>query len=190
MYQLRGLAFFCLASISLSATVQAVKSENFFQPLSNEVMQPRSLETDEPRKTLQTPRKRRPYDPVLQPPEKSTTATTSSSDARVSACLPSGIALDNLVAPPDPGKANQSPKKNLTVRMRLLQLKARCKKGSLVDAKGRKIRFYRLIGCWGNPPVDYAELLENQAREIRRLKKTYTVIQISCAQSNDPSSIN
>jgi len=189
MYQLRGLAFFCLASISLSATAPAVKLENFFQPLFNEVMQPRSLETDEPRTTLQTPRKRRPYDPVLQPPEKSTTATTTSANTRVSACLPSGIDLDNVVVP-DPGKANQSPKKNLTVRMRLLQLKARCKKGSLVDGKGRKIRFYSLIGCWGNPPADYAELLENQAREIRRLKKTYIVIQISCAQSNDPSSIN
>jgi len=188
MYQLRGLAFFCLASISPSATAQAVKSENFFRPLLSEAMQPRSLEPDAPRTSPQTPRKRRPYDPVLQPPEKSTTMAPSS-EARVSSCLPSEIDLDNVVVL-DRGRANRSPKKNLTVRMRLLQLKARCKKGSLVDGRGRKIRFYSLIGCWGNPPADYAELLENQDREIRRLKKTYTVIQISCAQSNDPSSIN
>jgi len=189
MYQLRGLAFFCLAAIFLSVTAQTVKPENSLRPLFNEVTQPRSLETDAPRTSPQTPRKRRPYDPVLQPPEKSNTVAPSSSDARVSSCLPSGIDLDNVVVL-DPGKANQSPKKNLTVRMRLLQLKARCKKGSLVDGKGRKIRFYNLIGCWGNPPDDYAELLENQAREIRRLKKTYTVIQVSCAQSIDPSSIH
>lgn len=187
MFQLLGLGFFCLASISLSVTAQAVKSENFFQPHVNQVTQPRSSETNQPRTTPQTPRKRRPYNPVLQPPEKSA-AVPSSSDARVSSCLPSEIDLDKVVTP-DAGKANQSPKKNLTVRMRLLQLKARCNRGHLVDVKGRKIRFYSLIGCWGNPPDNYAELLENQAQEIRRLKKSYTVIQISCAQSIDPSSI-
>ncbi len=73
----------------------------------------------------------------------------------------------------------------VTVKMRLVQLKARCKRGMLVDGKGKQIYFYTLIGCWGNPPADYLDLLEHQAQEIQRLKKRYTVIQISCAQSVD-----
>ena len=109
---------------------------------------------------------------------------------RFSGCLPAGISLDSLVTI-EPAKANQhGATMKVTVSMRLVQLKARCKRGKLVDGKGKQIYFYALLGCWGNPPADYLELLEHQAQEIQRLKKKYTVIQIPCAQSVDPRTIN
>ena len=78
--------------------------------------------------------------------------------------------------------------KQITVRETLVRLKARCKRGKLVTGSGREIRFYRLIGCWGNPPADYQEQFAQQSRELRRLKKKYTVIEIPCAQM-DPRQI-
>lgn len=108
-----------------------------------------------------------------------------------SKCLPAEINLDTIVAnePADSGK--QPPAKNVTVKARLSQLKARCKRGKLIDRRGRQIRFYTLIGCWGNPPDNYLELLENQEREIQQLKKRYTVIQIPCGRGAvDLRSIN
>lgn len=83
-------------------------------------------------------------------------------------CLPKDIKETKLVS------------KDKTVRQTLKILKAKCTKGKLVDAKKREIRFYNLQGCWGNPPVDYLEIMENQRTEIAELKKKYTVIEISC----------
>lgn len=107
-----------------------------------------------------------------------------------SKCLPAGIDLDRIVANEPSKPSKQAPAKNVTVKTRLSQLKARCKRGKLVDGKGRQIRFYTLIGCWGNPPDNYLELLENQDREIQQLKKRYIVIQIPCGGSVDLRSIN
>ncbi len=76
--------------------------------------------------------------------------------------------------------------KDKTVRQMLKSLKAKCSKGKLVDAKKREIRFYNLQGCWGNPPADYLEIMENQRTEIAELKKKYTVIEMSC----NPSGFN
>ena len=67
--------------------------------------------------------------------------------------------------------------------LRLLEL--RCQESKLVDKAGRETYFFHLIGCWGNPPVDYEERLALQAQEIQRLKKQYTVLEIPCAQ-RDP----
>ena len=112
------------------------------------------------------------------------------SSERFSGCLPAGISLDSLVTM-EPAQTNQpAVTMKVTVGMRLAQLKARCKRGKLVDGKGKQIYFYALIGCWGNPPADYLELLEHQAKEIQRLQKRYTVIQIPCAQSVDPRTIS
>ena len=117
-------------------------------------------------------------------------ALPARSHDRFSGCLPAEISLDSLVTS-EPAKANQpGATMKVTVRMRLVQLKARCKRGKLVDGKGKQIYFYTLIGCWGNPPADYLELLKHQAQEIQRLKKRYTVIQIPCAQSVDPRTIS
>ncbi len=83
-------------------------------------------------------------------------------------CLPKEIKETALVS------------KSKTVRQTLKMIKAKCSKGKLVDAKKREIRFYNLQGCWGNPPADYLEIMENQQTEIAELKKKYMVIEISC----------
>ena len=103
-------------------------------------------------------------------------------------CVPNDVDLSSIVvaeAPP----ANSKQVAQTTVKQRLTQLKARCKKGKLVDGKGKPIYLYALVGCWGNPPEDYQEILTRQEQEIQRLKKKYTVIQISCAQG-DPRLIS
>jgi hypothetical protein len=75
--------------------------------------------------------------------------------------------------------------KGVTVGEALRLLEARCQESKLVDKAGREIYFFHLTGCWGNPPVDYEELLALQAQEAQRLKKQYTVLEIPCAQ-RDP----
>ncbi|MFN2621734.1 MAG: hypothetical protein ABR611_02720 [Chthoniobacterales bacterium] len=72
----------------------------------------------------------------------------------------------------------------MTVRETLGRIGARCQEGKLVDKAGREVRFFHLIGCWGNPPVDYQEQLSRQAREIERLKTRYTILEIPCATTN------
>jgi len=91
-------------------------------------------------------------------------------------CLPKGIEEEMVVAVEQKGQAT----KQITVKERLKQLKARCRGRKLVDSKGRQIYFYRLTGCWGKPPGDYQEILERQRKEISKLKKRYTLIEIPC----------
>jgi len=101
-------------------------------------------------------------------------------------CLPNGIKPDTIVnserVVPKRGRA-------VTVKQLLIEIKARCRKGKLVDGSGLEIRFYRLIGCWGNPPADYQEMLERQNNELNSLKKKYLVIEIPC-QTGDPRRIS
>jgi hypothetical protein len=75
--------------------------------------------------------------------------------------------------------------KKITVEQKLKELGARCRRGKLVDARGREIRFYHLQGCWGNPPPDYLEILERQRKELETLKKSYTVIEMTCNTSGE-----
>ncbi len=84
--------------------------------------------------------------------------------SRWQGCLPSDIDADEVVSfeSPSPG----SVAKKITVTTKLNQLGARCRAKRLVDAKGREIHFYRLIGCWGNPPENYLEILDNQSQEL------------------------
>jgi len=103
---------------------------------------------------------------------------------RYSACLPTGVNLDSTVVV-DASASSKPPKSRLTVRDKLRQLNARCKRGKLVDNRGRQIQFYTLIGCWGNPPADYEEQLRHQNAELQRLERKYTVVRISCL-SGDP----
>lgn len=104
------------------------------------------------------------------------------------ACLPAGIQLEEVISGPQPKSTTTTAVKLVTVRDTLVRLKARCKKGKLVAGNGREIRFYRLIGCWGNPPDNYQEQLAQQTREIQRLKKKYTVVEIPCGEL-DPRQI-
>ena len=68
---------------------------------------------------------------------------------------------------------------NVTLEKTLIQMKAQCRKGKLVDAKGREIRFFR-PSCWGNPPPDYLEVQQRENAELQKLKKTYAVIVFGC----------
>jgi hypothetical protein len=76
-------------------------------------------------------------------------------------------------------------KQVVTVADKLASLKAHCKKGKLIDAAGREIRFFHLTGCWGNPPEGYQEILEKQNRELIRLRKRYAVIEMTCNPSGE-----
>ncbi len=96
-------------------------------------------------------------------------------------CLPADTSLEEVVSAPQAKSATGKASKPVTIRDTLLKLKARCRKGKLVAGNGREIRFYRLIGCWGNPPDDYQEQLQRQSEELQRLKKKYTVVEIPCA---------
>ncbi|MBI3422192.1 MAG: hypothetical protein HY011_04590 [Acidobacteria bacterium] len=97
------------------------------------------------------------------------------------ACLPEDVRLDEVVAAPLANATAGSDAKKVTVKATLTRLKARCEKDKLVDGAGREIRFYRLLGCWGNPPADYQEQLASQAAALEELRKKCTVVEISCA---------
>jgi hypothetical protein len=99
------------------------------------------------------------------------------------ACLPQGIKQTDVVSATlrKPGSRSQQ----ITVEQKLREMRARCVRGKLVDGRGREIRFYRLQGCWGNPPADYQEILQHQAEELARLKRLYTVIEMTCNPSGE-----
>ena len=88
-------------------------------------------------------------------------------------CLPKDVRADDVVSYGLKGR------QKVTVERKLTELKARCRSGKLVDARGREIRFFR-ISCWGNPPADYLEIQERQNKELAELKKRYTVIVFGC----------
>jgi hypothetical protein len=87
--------------------------------------------------------------------------------------LPKDVRLDEIVSYGRGGKGS------VTVEKKLLEMKARCRNGKLVAANKREIRFFRLA-CWGNPPPDYLEIKKREGEELQRLKKRYTVIEITC----------
>lgn len=88
-------------------------------------------------------------------------------------CLPPEIKADEVISYGMNGRSN------ITVEKKLAQLKARCRNGKLVDAKGREIRFFR-PSCWGNPPADYAEIQQRENEDLEKLRKRYTVIVFGC----------
>jgi len=100
-------------------------------------------------------------------------------------CLPQGIGMTTVVsARALPGTATRV--QTVTIADRLRQLKATCRDRILVDRSGRPLRFYRLEGCWGNPPMNYREILQQQAATLRQLQKTFTVIELTCNPSGIP----
>src|SRR6476469_5156504 len=116
-------------------------------------------------------------------------APASSRDG-FSRCLPADIDLTRAVVVEQPKVSKEKSETRMTVRTRLSQLRARCKNGKLLSSTGRQIRFIALLGCWGNPPENYQEMLAEQAKEIERLKKEYILIQIPCGRNMDPRLIN
>jgi hypothetical protein len=103
-------------------------------------------------------------------------------------CLPEGVTEDTPVVAPEPEQTTKKSEQPMTVAVALQKADARCREGKLVDAAGKEIYFFHRIGCWGNPPENYVEMLEQQTREIERLKKEYTVFEIPCG-STDPAAI-
>ena len=109
----------------------------------------------------------------------------NSSKASCCACLPKGIeSADVVTARFNP--AMKKGKQTISVAEKLASLKARCKRGKLVDGTGREIRFFQLTGCWGNPPEGYQEILQKQNSELIRLRKRYTVVEMTCNTSGEP----
>lgn len=102
---------------------------------------------------------------------------------RFQECLPAGLRLSDVVSTTNVKPGSRLEPKKITVGQKLIELKARCKNGKLMDGSDKEIRFYRLVGCWGNPPVDYQEILARQAAEIEKLKKRYIVVEMTCNPS-------
>ncbi|MGH9873731.1 MAG: hypothetical protein ACRD9S_14880 [Pyrinomonadaceae bacterium] len=109
--------------------------------------------------------------------------------AKVDSCLPAGIQSSDVVSSVVSRQAAKSGVSGkvvtVTVAQKLKELRARCRKGRLVDAKGTEIRFYQLVGCWGNPPDDYQEQLARQTRELAKLRRRYRVIEMTCDSSGE-----
>jgi len=101
----------------------------------------------------------------------------------IDACMPAGVQATEVVSSQavKPGGKVVT----VTVAQKLKALGARCRKGKLVDARGTEIRFYQLVGCWGNPPDDYQEQLERQAKELAKLHKRYRIIEMTCDSSGE-----
>jgi hypothetical protein len=115
---------------------------------------------------------------------------TPIANGRPLVCLPEGIKPDTVVGSERVKSKGTTTIRPVTASQLLTKRRARCQKGRLIDGKGREIHFLRLIGCWGNPPEDYQELLEKQRNELVRLKKKYTVIEIPCSLELDPRKIS
>lgn len=98
--------------------------------------------------------------------------------SRWQGCLPADVDAAEVISVEAGGAG-----KKITVTTKLNQIRARCRGNRLVDAKGKQIHFYRLTGCWGNPPLDYEEILDNQQKELAQLRRRYRVIEITCNPS-------
>jgi hypothetical protein len=100
-------------------------------------------------------------------------------------CLPKDITRSDVVSTQS-RRSIRGGAINVTVEQTLKQIKARCRKGKLVDPAGKEIYFFRLQGCWGNPPEDYQEVLKQQQQELERLRKRYRVIEMTCNPGGEP----
>jgi hypothetical protein len=107
-------------------------------------------------------------------------------ESSFSRCLPPGLKLDDIIGTKFVGSRRPENRGSTTIEQALGELNATCKNDRLMDASGKEIYFYHLIGCWGNPPRNYHEILQNQQDEIAKLKQQYTVVEITCNPSGRP----
>ena len=107
------------------------------------------------------------------PPSSAQPNAASNEQATQFDCLPDDITLKDVVT------YTLEADKNVTVRDKLIEMKAKCEKGKLVDSHHKEIRFFR-PDCWGNPPADYEERQQQQQERLKELEKKYTVIVMGC----------
>lgn len=101
--------------------------------------------------------------------------------AAVAKLLPADVRLDT-VSESGLGGGNK-----LTVEDMLIRVQARISQdGKLVDAAGKPITFFQLTGCWGNPPANYQQIIDDQNDRLAELRKTHTVITLTCNPSGMP----
>ena len=101
-------------------------------------------------------------------------------------CLPESVKPTDVVSTTLVQTDGGTLVEKITVEQKLTELKANCKNGKLVDGAGTEIYFYKLRGCWGNPPRNYQEILERQEAELAILRKQYMVIEMTCNPSGFP----
>jgi len=106
--------------------------------------------------------------------------------AETAQCLPGYVKPTDVVSTSLAQTDGRTLVEKITVEQKLTELKANCKNGKLVDGAGTEIYFYKLTGCWGNPPRNYQEILERQEAELAILRKQYTVIEMTCNPSGLP----
>jgi hypothetical protein len=95
--------------------------------------------------------------------------------------LPPNVHLDTIA------ECEYGGGKKRTVEDELILVKARVNKnGVLQDQFGKPIEFFHLTGCWGNPPAGYEKILDDQNRRLEELRKTHTVITLTCNPSGMP----
>ena len=107
------------------------------------------------------------------PPPTSEASAGSVEQASQFDCLPDDIKLKDVVT------YGIREGRDVTVRDKLVSIKAKCEDGKLVDEAHKEVRFFRLQ-CWGNPPADYQERQQRQQEELKELEKKYTVIVMGC----------
>jgi hypothetical protein len=101
--------------------------------------------------------------------------------AAIAQQLPANIQLDTVV------EASFDGRSKVTVEDRLVQVGAKLDaQGKLQDKAGNPIEFFALTGCWGNPPINYAEVLGEQDRQLAELRRTKTVITLTCNPGGIP----
>ena len=101
-------------------------------------------------------------------------------------CLPNGINATDIVSTQEvKSTKGRREYRKISVEQKLRDLKARCRRGKLVDASGTEIRFYKLVGCFGHPSDDDREVLDRQTQELAKLRKRYRVIEMTCNPSGE-----
>lgn len=98
-------------------------------------------------------------------------------------CLPPDLKPTDIVSAERVGDPPKILK--VTVEEKLIQLYARCKRGKLLDGKGKEIRFYR-VHCFGAPTAYALETMRREHDELEALRKKYTVIEMTCDPSGEP----
>jgi hypothetical protein len=102
------------------------------------------------------------------------------------ACLPDGIKPSDVVSTIRVKKDGSDKIEKTIVQDKLRALGARCQDGKPVDSTGKEICFYKLTGCWGNPPSNYRDILRRQSEELSRLREHCTVVEMTCNPSGRP----